>query len=84
MAVSIGEPGDSEDNPTVAWPESRRKVTVGAPSIKAAMNQKGAECEKINFDPLVMAEEIAPTNDPVLQFRSPSYAVSFAKRLSGQ
>jgi hypothetical protein len=26
----------------------------------------------------------APTNDPVLLFRSPAYAVSFAKRLSGQ
>ena len=26
----------------------------------------------------------APTDDPVLLFRSPSYAVSFVKRLQGQ
>lgn len=84
MVVSIGEPGDPEDNPTVQWPDTRKKVTVGTLSLKAAMNQKGAECEKINFDPLVMADGIAPTNDPVLQFRSPAYAVSFAKRLGGQ
>jgi catalase len=38
-------------------------------------------CEPINFDPLVMADGIAPTDDPVLRFRSPAYAVSFAKRL---
>ena len=83
MVVSIGEAGDPEDNPTLAWPDSRKKVTVGTLSITAAMPQKGAECERINFDPLVMADGIAPTNDPVLRFRSPAYAVSFAKRLGG-
>ena len=41
-------------------------------------------CESINFDPMVMADGIAPTNDPVLRFRSQAYAVSFGKRLSGQ
>jgi catalase len=83
MVVSIGEAGDPEDNPTLAWPETRKKITVGTLSIKAAKPQKGAECERINFDPLVMADGIAPTNDPVLRFRSPAYAVSFAKRLGG-
>jgi len=83
MVVSIGEAGDSEDNPTLAWPETRKKIKVGTLSIKAATPQKGAECEPINFDPLVMADGIASTNDPVLQFRSPAYAVSFAKRLGG-
>lgn len=84
MVVTIGEAGDPEDNPTLAWPEARRKIKVGTLTIKAAMPQKGAECERINFDPLVMADGIAPTNDPVLQFRSAAYAVSFAKRLGGQ
>jgi len=83
MVVSIGVAGDPEDNPTLAWPETRKKIKVGTLSIKAAMPQKGAECEPINFDPLVMADGIAPTNDPVLLFRSPAYAVSFAKRLGG-
>jgi catalase len=47
------------------------------------MPQAGAACEKINFDPLVMSDGIAPTNDPVLLFRSPAYAISFGKRISG-
>ena len=82
--LTIGQPGDVEDNPTIAWPEERKQVKVGTLTIKSAMAQKGAECETINYDPLVMADGIAPSNDPVLRFRSPAYAVSFGKRLSGQ
>ena len=83
MMLTIGVAGDAEDNPTLAWPEERKQVKVGTLSITAAMPQKGAACEAVNFDPLVMADGIAPTNDPVLLFRSPAYALSFAKRLGG-
>lgn len=83
MLVSIGEPGDPEDNPTLAWPENRKQFKAGTLTLSSAMPQKGAECEKINFDPLVMSDGIAPTNDPILLFRSQVYAVSFAKRLGG-
>jgi len=83
MIVSLGEAGDPEDNPTLVWPDGRRQIKAGTLSISAAMPQQGAKCEAINFDPLVMADGIEPTNDPVLMFRSPAYAVSFAKRLGG-
>lgn len=83
MVVSIGEPGDVEDDPTVLWPKDRKEIKVGTLTISSAMKQKGAECENINYDPLVMADGIEPTNDPVLQFRSPSYAASFSKRYQG-
>jgi catalase len=84
MIVYVGEPGDTLDNPTIAWPETRKHFTAGTLKITQATPQKGQACEKINFDPLIMADGIAPTNDPILLFRSPAYAVSFAKRLSGQ
>jgi catalase len=83
MLVAIGEPGDSVDNPTVSWPTGRKEFKAGTLTIASASTQKGAGCEKINFDPLVMADGIAPTNDPILLFRSPAYAFSFAKRLGG-
>jgi catalase len=83
MMVTLGEPGDTEDNPTIAWPDTRRQIKAGTLSISSATPQKGAECEKINFDPLVMADGIEATNDPILQFRSQAYAVSFSKRLGG-
>ncbi len=85
MIVYVGEPGDPQDNPTLAWPETRKHFTAGTLTIKeASPQQKGMACEPINFDPLVMADGIGPTNDPILLFRSPAYAVSFGKRLSGQ
>lgn len=84
MMVSIGEPGDPEDNPTLAWPDSRKLIKAGTLTISSAMPQKGTECEKINYDPLVMADGIAPTDDPILLFRSPAYALSYARRLGEQ
>jgi catalase len=85
MIVYVGEPGDPQDNPTLAWPETRKHFTAGTLTIsQATPQQKGMACEPINFDPLIMADGIAPTNDPILLFRSPAYAVSFGKRLSGQ
>jgi catalase len=84
MMVTLGQPGDPQDDPTQTWPKERPEFKAGTLSITAAMPQKGAACEAVNFDPMVMAEGIAPTNDPVLRMRSPAYAVSFGKRLSGQ
>lgn len=84
MLLTIGEPGDIEDDPTILWSKSRKEIKVGTLTISAAMNQHGAGCEQINYDPLVMGQGINPTNDPVLLFRSASYALSFTKRLQGK
>jgi catalase len=83
MMVTLGKPGDPEDNPTLAWPANRKQVRAGTLTLTSATPQKGGACEKINFDPLVMGDGIAPTDDPVLHFRSPAYAISFAKRMGG-
>jgi catalase len=83
MVISIGKPGDPENDPTQAWPAGRMEMKVGTLTLTQAMPQKGAACENINFDPLVMADGIAPTDDPILQFRSGAYAVSFGKRMGG-
>jgi catalase len=85
MIVYVGEPGDPEDNPTLLWPETRKHFTAGTLTISSATpQQKGVACEPINFDPLVMADGMAATNDPILRFRSPAYAVSFVKRSTNQ
>jgi catalase len=84
MLLTIGQAGDPEDDPTRAWPKERNELKAGTLTISSAMKQEGAGCEKINYDPLVMSDGIAPTNDPVLLFRSPSYALSFTRRLQGK
>lgn len=83
MMVSIGKPGDSETNPTVAWPDNRERFKAGTLTLTAAMNQKGHECERTNYDPMVMSDGVSPTDDPILRFRSPAYAASYSKRLAG-
>jgi catalase len=84
MWVTIGEPGDPEIDPTLLWPKGRKEVKAGTLTIALATPQEGAACKDINYDPLVMSDGIAATDDPVLLFRSPAYAVSFVKRLQGQ
>jgi catalase len=84
MLLTIGEPGDPQNDPTILWPKERKELKVGTLTISSAMNQSGAGCEKINYDPLVIADGIAATDDPILLFRSSSYALSFTKRLRGK
>jgi catalase len=81
MWITIGEPGDAQDDPTVQWPSGRTSLKVGTLTITSA---SGSTCDNINYDPLVMADGIAPSNDPVLLFRSPSYKASFEKRIEGK
>ena len=84
MVLTIGEPGDVQDNPTILWPAGRKEIQAGVLTLTSATPEAGAACEKINFDPLVMGAGIAPTNDPVLLYRSPAYALSYVKRISNQ
>src|SRR5260221_10252975 len=81
MLVTIGQPGDSEDDPTILWPNNRKEVRAGTLTLSSAMPDPKAGSYKINFDPLMMADGIEATNDPILLFRSPSYAVSHTRRL---
>ena len=81
MIVTIGQADDTEDDPTQAWPSGRQELTAGVLTISSAMREHRNGCENINYDPLMMADGIAPSTDPVLLFRSPSYGVSAARRL---
>jgi catalase len=84
MVLILGQDGDEQTNPTVSWPTPRTEVHAGVLTLLAATAQAGAACEPINFDPLTLTAGIAPTNDPVLLFRSSAYAASFAKRITGR
>lgn len=82
MFVTLAAPGDTLTNPTIAWPAERKQVKVGVLELKSASAQAGGNCEKINFDPMVMSDGVEPSDDPILRFRSGAYAVSFGRRLS--
>ena len=81
MIVTIGEPGDPETDPTVLWPKDRKEVRAGTLTLSSAAPDKQAGSYGINYDPLVLSDGIEATDDPVLRFRSSSYALSFTRRL---
>jgi catalase len=80
MIVTIGEPGDPEDDPTVLWPAGRREIKAGTLTLTSSAADQTAGAYKINFDPMQMADGIEATDDPVLRFRSSSYAISHSRR----
>jgi catalase len=83
MIVTIGQPGDPVDDPTVLYPKDRMEVKAGTLTLDYAERNKEAGSYGINFDPLVLAKGIEATNDPILQARSSSYGVSYSRRLRG-
>ena len=78
--ISLGEASDSDIDPSVQWPQ-RPTLNAGTLRIRASGD---ASCSNINFDPNVMSRGFSGSDDPVLKMRSPAYAISFGKRLSGQ
>lgn len=82
MFVTLAEPGDTLTNPTIAWPADRKQVRVGTLELKSVKSQAEGNCSQINFDPMVVSDGVEASDDPVLKFRSPAYAVSFSRRLS--
>jgi catalase len=82
MIVTIGEPGDPENDPTVLWPAGRREIKAGTLTLTSFAPDQAAGAYTINFDPMHMADGIEPTEDPILRFRSPSYAISHSRRLT--
>jgi catalase len=82
MIVYLGEPADTTDNPSIPWPQERRHLKVGTLEITQALPGSAAVCAKMNFDPLIAADGIAPADDPVLLFRSPTYGLTFSAILA--
>ena len=68
-------------DPSQRWPAQRKMLEAGVIRIDSV---GGDACTGVNFDPNVLASGLQPSNDPILQMRSPAYAISFGKRLSGQ
>jgi catalase len=81
IMASLGEPEDSEIDPSQQWPDTRPQVALGTVTVTA---NGGDACKTTNFDPNVMSAGFTPSADPILRMRSPAYAISFGKRLSNQ
>lgn len=84
LMVTLADPGDSTADATRVWPANRREVDAGALVIDATQPQRHGVCRDVNFDPLVLPRGIAPSNDPLLEFRHEVYAISHRRRVREQ
>ncbi len=82
LQFQIGEAGDSTQDPTVAWPDTRRLVNAGKLVVDRVEMPMAGACERVTFNPLVLPRGLEPSDDPVLQARAAPYAVSLGRRLT--
>jgi catalase len=78
--VTIGDPSDSTSDSTVPWPADRKTVDVGTLVIDSVESEDVSPARDITFDPLILPNGIAPSDDPVLSARSATYSQSFTRR----
>ncbi|WP_293903711.1 catalase [Phenylobacterium sp.] len=77
--AQVAEPGDVIDNPSIAWPESRRLVKLGTVRVDHLAPDPIATEKATMFRPLSVPVGIAPA-DPMLGVRQAAYPLSFAHR----
>jgi catalase len=80
LIVTIGLPGDPTNDATVAWPDGREQVDVGTLTLDHLESEETSPARDINFDPLVLPNGMAPSDDPLLSARSAIYSQSFTRR----
>lgn len=81
MQLTLAAQGDALNDPSLAWTGPHKTVDAGTLKLMAVQSQADGQCAGINFDPTVLSAGVEPSDDPVLKFRSPAYAVSFGRRV---
>jgi catalase len=80
LVLTIGQPGDPTNDATIAWPADREKIDAGTLTIDRIESEDTSPVRTINFDPLILPDGIAASDDPLLSARSAAYSVSFTRR----
>jgi catalase len=76
--AQIAESSDIVENPSIAWPESRKLIHLGTISLRALDLRPEAD-RKLLFLPGRLCEGIE-TADPMLTMRHAAYPISFEQR----
>ncbi|KAA2236594.1 catalase family peroxidase [Salinarimonas soli] len=80
LVVTLGRPGDPTADATLPWPSDRKTVDAGTLVLTGTAAEGPGNCRDVNFDPLVLPDGIAPSDDPLLSARSAAYSQSFTRR----
>jgi catalase len=80
LVITVGQPGDPTNDATVPWPPDRQQIDVGTLTIDHVESEETSPARDINFDPLVLPNGVATSDDPLLSLRSAAYLQSFTRR----
>jgi catalase len=80
IVVQIAEDGDTVDNATIHWPETRPLQDFGTLALTSIVPDNAAEQKQIIFDPIPRLDGIEPSDDPLLELRAAIYLISGRRR----
>src|SRR5713226_325543 len=82
LFLQVAEPSDKIDDPSIAWPASRKKIELGTIAITKATTESHT-ADTLLFLPGAVVPGIEAA-DPMIAVRSAAYPISFARRFKPQ
>lgn len=79
LYAEIAADGDKIEDPSIAWPENRKKVLLGVINITKLSSNAADEDKALFFIPNNLPDGIE-TADPMLDFRAKAYPISVKER----
>jgi len=76
LMMTIGEAGDALNDPARAWPPHRTRIMMGTLNIEDIVSDPDMDCERLSFNPGLLTDGIAMSDDKVLKFRVETYKLS--------
>jgi catalase len=80
VVVQLAEQGDTVDDVTVHWPDSRTLLDLGRLSFTEPVLDEAHEQKWTIFDPIPRVDGIEPSADPLLELRAAVYLLSGRRR----
>ena len=82
LVLQVAEPGDKLDDPSIAWPDIRKKIELGTIAITKTTKESHT-ADKQLFLPGAVVPGIEAA-DPMIAVRSVAYPISFVRRFKEQ
>ena len=83
LLLQIAAQGDKIDDPSIAWPDSRKKVVMGTLTITKAVADSQTAEKTLLFMPGTLVSGIEAA-DPMIAARSAAYTISATRRAKAQ
>ena len=83
LLLQVAGQGDKIDDPSIAWPDTRKKIVLGTIAITKAVADSQTAEKKLLFMPGTLVSGIEAA-DPMIAARSAAYTISATRRAKGQ